>query len=458
MVCLVLLTFFVISLLTNILGPIVPDIIDNFHVSLTAAGFLVFSFFIAYGVMSIPAGFLVERFREKPVMIAGFSAATIGSLSFALFPVYRVAFFSLFVIGAGMAILQVAINPLLRTAGGEENFAFNEVLAQLVFGLASFISPQIYSYLVVNLHSGAHESNLPLRALRSVTPAALPWVSLYWIFTAIAATMVLVLCVSRFPRVRYAEGEHPGTLQMYTSLVRRWLVWLYFLAIFAYVGCEQGTANWMSQFLSQYHHFDPHIIGARAVSWFWGLMSVGCLAGVVLLKIFDSRHVLIAASSGAIVCLSLALFAPAETSVVAFPLIGLFASVMWPILISLALNSVAEYHGSFAGILATGIIGGAVMPAVIGRIGDHFGLRNGLMLLYLTFGFIFSVGFWARPLVNNTTLRLKRSAQKENRIPSSTQRAASVCPKHDPAGERTRRPLYLSQLLTVADTLKNVKV
>src|SRR6266849_4257874 len=65
-VSLVFLTFFVISLLTNILGPIVPDIINSFQVSLTAAGFLAFAFFIAYGVMSIPAGFLVERFTEKP--------------------------------------------------------------------------------------------------------------------------------------------------------------------------------------------------------------------------------------------------------------------------------------------------------------------------------------------------------------------------------------------------------
>src|SRR5580692_6606458 len=87
-VFLVLLTFVVISLLTNILGPIVPDIINNFHVSLTAAGFLVFSFFIAYGVMSIPAGFLVERFGEKPVMISAFVVAATGSSSFALFPDY----------------------------------------------------------------------------------------------------------------------------------------------------------------------------------------------------------------------------------------------------------------------------------------------------------------------------------------------------------------------------------
>jgi MFS transporter, FHS family, L-fucose permease len=69
MIVLVFLTFFVMSLLTNILGPILPDIISSFHVSLTAAGFLAFAFFIAYGVMSIPAGFLMERFHEKPVMV-----------------------------------------------------------------------------------------------------------------------------------------------------------------------------------------------------------------------------------------------------------------------------------------------------------------------------------------------------------------------------------------------------
>ena len=100
MVVIVFLTFFVMSLLTNILGPIVPDIISSFHVGLAAAAFLPFSFFIAYGVMSIPAGFLVERFSEKPVMIAAFLAGTAGSLSFALHPSYRVAVASLFVMGS----------------------------------------------------------------------------------------------------------------------------------------------------------------------------------------------------------------------------------------------------------------------------------------------------------------------------------------------------------------------
>src|SRR5260221_14774639 len=156
-VILVFLTFFVISLLTNILGPVVPDIIGSFHVSLTAAGFLAFAFFIAYGVMSIPAGFLVERFTEKPVMVLAFLAGAVGSLSFAVFPGYRVAIISYFTIGAGMAVLQVAINPLLRVAGGEGHYSFYSTFGQLNFCSASFMSPRIYSYLELNLKDSSRD-------------------------------------------------------------------------------------------------------------------------------------------------------------------------------------------------------------------------------------------------------------------------------------------------------------
>jgi MFS transporter, FHS family, L-fucose permease len=88
-------------------------------------------------------------------------------------------------------------------------------------------------------------------------------------------------------------------------------------------------------------------------------------------------------------------------------MMGLFASVMWPILVSLALNSVSEFHGSFAGILSTGIVGGAIVPLIIARIGDIFGLRMGLMFLYFTLGSVLSVGFWARPLILNATIGAK---------------------------------------------------
>ncbi|HSF53307.1 MAG TPA: MFS transporter, partial [Algoriphagus sp.] len=69
---LIFLVFFVISLMSNILGPIIPDIIESFSLSMSLAGFLPFSFFVAYGVMSLPSGLLVEKYREKPVLLAAF--------------------------------------------------------------------------------------------------------------------------------------------------------------------------------------------------------------------------------------------------------------------------------------------------------------------------------------------------------------------------------------------------
>src|SRR5579885_1011104 len=304
----------------------------------------------------------------------------------------------------GMTLLQVAINPLLRVAGGEEHYAFNSTLAQVVFGAASAISPRIYSYLVANLKESGTEQNAVLRLLAKATPAGLSWASMYWIFAGCSLLMVLVLAAARFPRVQHTEEERAGSLEMYRSLAKKPIVWMYFAAMFAYTGSEQGTANWISSFLEKYHGYDPHTTGAAAVSWFWGLLTAGCVAGLLLLKIFDSRKVLIGGAVGALACLTAGLFGPAKISLLALPGIGLFASVLWPIVVSLALNSVAEYHGSFSGILNTGIIGAAVVPVVIWRIGDLGGLRTGMAFLYVTFGMVLSTGFWARPLIHNATI------------------------------------------------------
>src|SRR6201989_1409092 len=150
-VALIMLTFFVISVLTNIIGPLSPAFISDFKLSDFMAGVLPFAFFIAYGVMSIPSSMLVQKYNEKTIMVAAFVVAFIGSLLLAIQPNYLTAVLSLFLIGCGMAMLQVIINPLLRTAGGAENYAFTSVLAQLIFGAASFLSPLLYSWLVAKL-------------------------------------------------------------------------------------------------------------------------------------------------------------------------------------------------------------------------------------------------------------------------------------------------------------------
>jgi MFS transporter, FHS family, L-fucose permease len=408
-VALIFMIFFVISLLTNILGPIIPDIIKSFDLSLTLAAFLPFSFFVAYGVMSIPAGMLIEKYREKPVLLASFLISFIGAIMLALFPYFLVALISLFLIGIGMAMLQVAINPLLRVSGGEEHFAFNSVFAQLIFGGASFISPFIYSYLVTNIGRG-QPGNFVIRFLSSVVPANLSWVSLYYVFALVTILMAIVIGFMRFPYVERKEDEKAGAWETHKQLFKNKTVLLFFIGIFAYVGTEQGTANWISQFLFTYHHFDPQSTGAQIVAWFWGMMTAGCFLGLFLLKIFDSRKILIWFVSAAIILLSVALFGPARAALYAFALMGFAASVMWSIVFSLALNSLDRHHGSFSGILCTAIIGGAIVPLIIGRAGDMFGLRTGMLFLYITLGYLLSIGIWAKPLISNETI----SSKKEN--------------------------------------------
>jgi len=409
-VALIMLTFFVISFLTNVIGPLEPDIAKDFNLSLALASVLPFSFFIAYGVMSIPSGMLIKKYDEKRMMMVGFTVAFLGSLLLALFPNYLTAIVSLFLMGSGFAMLQVVINPLLRTSGGEENYAFNSVLAQLIFGAASFLSPLVYSYMVLHLD----DKKSLMSSFRSIIPASLPWISLYWLFAVISLLMIVIIFLSKFPKVELKKEEEAGPWKTHVMLFKKRVVIAFFIGMICYVGTEQGISYWMSQFLATYHGYDPQTTGAQEVAYFWGLMTAGGIVGLLLLKIMDSRKVLIGFTILALICITLGLFGSSKVALVAFPLSGFFASVMYPIIFSLALNSVSENHGSFSGIIVTGIIGGAIVQLIIGWIGSLFGLRTGMFFLYITMGYILSIGIWARPIITNKTIHLFGKKEKHN--------------------------------------------
>jgi MFS transporter, FHS family, L-fucose permease len=385
----IMVVWFVISFVTNLLGPLMPIIIGDFHLSLGLAGFLPFSFFLAYGLISIPAGALVEARGPRTTLLAAFALNLTGCLAIGLYPVYAVVIAGLFVIGLGMAMLQVVINPLMRTTGGEPHFAFFSVMGQLVFGLASYVSPLIFSALM----------RAPAAAQRPLV-----WVEFYWAFVAVYLLLIATTAWLRIPQVTLAESERSGSVATYRELIAERPVQLFFLGIIAYVGTEQSLADWMSQFLSTYHHFLPTREGAHAVGLFWGLMSIGCVLGMILLRLLDAKRVLAIFTTLALLCVALALFGSAQVSLLAFPASGFFLSVMFSIIFSLALNSVSRYHGALSGILCTGILGGAVVPLLVGMLGDRLGLRLALLTVFATLGFILSIAWWARPLVRNETV------------------------------------------------------
>jgi fucose permease len=388
----IMAVWFVISFVTNLIGPLMPIIIRDFNLSLALGGFLPFSFFLAYGLVSIPAGTLVEARGPRATLLIAFTLNLLGCLAIAVLPQYAIVIAGLFVIGLGMAMLQVVINPLMRATGGEGHFAFFSVLGQLVFGLASFVSPLVFAAMMRR---------------PGVADRPLEWVAFYSAFCALFVALIAATAWMPIARFELTASERGGALGTYRALIQRRDVRLFFLGIVAYVGTEQSLANWMSQFLSTYHHVSPTAEGANAVGQFWGLMSVGCVLGMLLLRLFDSKAVLATFTLLAMLCVGVALFGPARAATLAFPASGFFLSVMFSIIFSLGLNSLPDRHGALSGILCTGILGGAVVPLLVGVIGDRVGLRVALTLVFLTLGFILSTSVWAHPLIRNETVRFR---------------------------------------------------
>jgi len=407
LVLLVLIVFFVISFITNILNSIIVAVKDSFELSLSAAGFLPFSFFIAYAVMSIPAGFLTERYSSKSLLTASFVVIVVSCIVLVLNPSYNYFLGTLFVLGLSMAVLQVIINPMLRLAGGEEHLAFNSVMAQVVFGGASFLSPWLYLELIKDQSLTWINNILP-----NWIPQELPWLSLYLFFALLALLILGVIWIVPFPKVAASANEQTAAISAYKELsANRW-TYLFFLGIFAYVGFEQGVGNWMAEYLKTHHGYMAEQVGASTVSYFWAMLTVGSLLGLILLKLLDSKTVLLLSSSAAIVFLLMALYGPASWALVSFPAIGFAISVMWSIIFSLGLNSLANHHGALSGILCSGIAGGAIWPLIVGLAGDWFNLQMGMTLLLIPLVYIWSIGIWANPLIRNKTLR--KTTQSKN--------------------------------------------
>jgi len=404
LITLIFIIFFAISFLTNILGAINPNVSDSFSLNGTMTGLLPFSFFIAYALMSIPSGMIVQKFDEKKSLTFAWILALAGALLFSLFPSFPVFLCSLFLIGCGMALLQVILYPLLRVVGGEKHFAFNSVLAQLVFGAASFVSPFVYSYLVTHLGDTSINQGIMISLMSYLTPATLSWVSIYWIFSFVSFLMIAIILFSPIPKVVRNEDETVGAWDTHVELFKQKNVILFFLGIFSYVGVEQGISNWISEFLRTYHGLKPEVEGSSTVGLFWGMMTVGCIPGMALLKVMDSKLVLRIFTIAAIGILGGTLWGNAKFALFGFPALGFCLSVTYAIIFSLALNSVSKLHGSFAGILCTGIAGGAIITLLIGKLKDLIGLQTGMLVLFLPLVYILSITFWAKPIVQNATI------------------------------------------------------
>jgi len=287
----------------------------------------------------------------------------------------------------------------MRAAGGEENFAFFSVMGQLIFGLASFISPFVFTYLMSQLT--ILDNNIVKSIFLPLIRQDINWTALYWIFAVTFMLMIIFVYFFRFPKLTIKENEKIGSLAIYQNLMGNKKVWMFFFGIVAYVGTEQAIANWMSEFLKIYHGFDPETQGAKAVGWFWGSMSIGCLVGLGILRIFKAKWVLLVEVLLTMIVLAFAVYGSATVSVLAFPALGFCIAAMYSIIFSTALNSVLSHPGALSGILCTGIFGGALLPLVVGSVADLSNFRVAFIIVFIALSYIAYVAIQFQPLIEN---------------------------------------------------------
>jgi fucose permease len=398
------LMFFQIGLLMSIMSALIPETIRSFKISYGLASLLPFAFYISLTLTCIPAGVAGERFNAKNILVFAFLFALSGVLVFVLFLNYGASIISLFIIGSSVAIIQVIAVPLLRRSCGGENLAFHSTLNQLMYGAGAFLSPIIYSSLTKNMLNNTNESNLLKRILSQLVPQGFEWSSAYWLFVVLLILLVAIVLLVKFPEREQVRDSGQTRNGVYIELFRNKYVIFYFFSLVAYASCEQGIAAWMSKFLEDYHGLNPQIEGASVLSFYWLLLTAGCLGGMLLLKFFDCRKVLAGLTILAIISLSFALYGGITVSKIAFPMVAAFESVMWPVILSLALNSVTRHHEVLSGFMFTASVGGALGPVIVGNLGDLFGLGVSLNYLFLPLLIVLSVAFWAKPLVGNKTI------------------------------------------------------
>lgn len=385
----IFLSYFSFGMITNVLGVILPEAISQYQLSLFAGGLLAFSFFLAYGVCSIPTGLLMDRFGAKPLVILGVVLMAIGCMAVAWAHSYALMLAMIFAIGVGVTVLQTAGNPLIQYLDKPENYHRNLTLTIGFCGIGAFLGPFLLAFV-----RGAGRS----------------WQTLYVLFAALCLAVLVLLGLSSFPRVGASSGDRIRVERL-GKLLKTPLVLAYALGVFFYVGAEVGTASWIVKFFERVHGSSAEVanigpgsliskvlptLPALVVALFWGAQGVGRLTSGAVLNRFGSRRILRLYSFLALACLLLADSGSRNVTVVAFVACGFFTSVLITLMFSGTINSFTENHGTISGLLCTAIVGGALLPPVVGWVGDRFGMHVAMLVPAVAFAYVFILSLFGR--------------------------------------------------------------
>ncbi|MBI5472317.1 MAG: sugar MFS transporter [Ignavibacteriae bacterium] len=392
--------FFMWGFITCLNDILIPHLKAIFSLNYTQAMLIQFTFFTAYAIVSLPSGFLVEKIGYKRGIVIGLVAAGIGCLMF--YPAagtrsYPLFLGALFVLASGITLLQVAANPYVAVLGKRETASSRLTLTQAFNSLGTTIAPMFGSLLILDIVAKTADELGALTpdqlAAYSLTEAASVQVPYLWlaaalfIIAAIIAMIKLPTIEAQASSVDAASGQshddmHKNAWQ-YKHLV------LGAVAIFVYVGGEVAIGSFLVNFMGQ-----PEIAGltageaGRYLSFYWGGAMVGRFIGAAVMQKIKPGVALTFNAIAAATLVIIAMLATGNISMWAILAVGLFNSIMFPTIFTLAIDGLGKHTGQGSGILCVAIVGGAIIPVVQGMFADQIGIQHAFFLPVLCYVFI----------------------------------------------------------------------
>jgi FHS family L-fucose permease-like MFS transporter len=388
--------FFLWSIGVNLNDVLIPHLKKAFDLTDFQSSFIQIAFFGGYFLAALPAGKIMEKIGYKRGILVGLLICAAGTLLFlpaASSRIYGFFLLALFVMSSGQSFLEVGANPYVTVLGPAEtserrlNFAqsFNAVGAALVptFGAAFILSGIEYTQ--------AQRAAMSPQQLQAYITSEADTVKVpYLVITGIFLFVAALIYFSHLPEVQPHEREEASTDSAkglnstldYPHLIKG------VIAQFFYVGAQVGVGSFVIRFVKHTMPSTPEKVAALFLVAHQTGFMIGRFSGSWMMKRIPAPKLLSIFGFGALVSVVVGICASGLASVLAIVLVGFFNSIMFPRIFALSLKNLGALTKRGSSLLVMSIIGGALIPAVMGRISDVSNIRIAFVMPVVCYTYV----------------------------------------------------------------------
>ncbi|MDT0643404.1 sugar MFS transporter [Zunongwangia sp. F363] len=410
--------FFLWGFITVLVDSLIPRLREVFTLSYFQAGMVQLAFFGAFFLLSIPAGYILSKIGYKKGIILGLSTMAVGCLLFypaASYRIFGIFMLGYFILAGGITILQVAANPYVTILGPESSASSRLNLSQAFNSLGTSIAPLIGALFILSDKVMTSEEISSMNAAEQkqyyISEAAAvqePFVGIA-IFIAVIA---LVFAFVKLPKIGDTAASND-----YGKVLRNKNLMLGAVGLFFYVGAEVALGSYMVNYFLSLNLSNTIIntpfmrtiaewllssgiteassmaVVGVFVTFYWTGAMIGRFIGSYLTKIMNPAVVLSAFAACAVTMLIITNFTVGLVAMWSIIAVGLFNSIMFPTIFSLALDRLGDDKPQGSGVLCTMIVGGAIIPPAYGFLVDSFSFNIAFILVMCCYAYIFYYGF-----------------------------------------------------------------